>query len=145
MKKTGLLTLCMVILGIMVSAQGQSKDEQAVATCVSKLNQAMIDANQIALDEFTSDKLSYGHSSGLVEDKETYIMSIINGKFGFTSIDLTDQTIVINKDLAIVRHKFTAATDDKGKEPGTARIAVMQVWQKEKGKWLLVARQATKI
>lgn len=123
----------------------QKKDEQAVADAVRQLNQAMVDANHIALDQLTSEKLSYGHSSGLIEDKNTYITSIVDGKFGFTSIDLTDQTIAISDNVALVRHRFEAATDDKGKDPGTARLYVLQVWQKQKGKWLLLARQATRI
>lgn len=143
MKKIPALTLYMILLTMTLFAQ--SKDEQAVARVVSQLNQAMTDANQITLDELTSEKLSYGHSSGLVEDKDTYITSIVDGKFGFVSIDLTDQTISVINNTAIVRHNFSAVTDDKGKEPGTAHIAVMQVWQKEKGKWILIARQATKI
>lgn len=143
MKKTVLLTLCLLLQTIMISAQ--SKDEQTIATCVKKLNQAMIDGNQIMLDELASEKLSYGHSSGLIENKETFVTSIVNGKFGFSSIDLTEQTIITSKDIAIVRHKFLAATDDKGKDPGTAKLSVMQVWQKEKGKWVLIGRQATKI
>lgn len=143
MKKIPVLTLYMTLLAMTLFAQ--SKDEQAVARAVSQLNQAMIDANQITLDEFTSEKLSYGHSSGLVEDKDTYITSIVDGKFGFVSIDLTGQTISVINNVAIVRHNFSAVTDDKGKEPGSAHIAVMQVWQKEKGKWILIARQATKI
>ncbi len=143
MKKTALLTLCLLLQTIMITAQ--NKDEQAIATCVTKLNQAMIDGNQIMLDELASEKLSYGHSSGLIENKETFVTSIVNGKFGFSSIDLTEQTIITSKDIAIVRHKFLAATDDKGKDPGTAKLSVMQVWQKEKGKWVLIGRQATKI
>ena len=123
----------------------QKKDEQAVADAVRRLNQAMTDANQIALEELTSEKLSYGHSSGLIENKESYVTAIVDGTFGFTSIDLTDQTIALSDNVAIVRHKFSAATDDRGKEPGTARLSVLQIWQKEKGKWVLLARQATKI
>ncbi|MEO5602558.1 MAG: nuclear transport factor 2 family protein [Cyclobacteriaceae bacterium] len=143
MKKTALLTLCLLLQTIMISAQ--NTDEQTIATCVEKLNQAMIDGNQIMLDELASEKLSYGHSSGLIENKETFVTSIVNGKFGFSSIDLTEQTIITSKDIAIVRHKFLAATDDKGKDPGTAKLSVMQVWQQEKGKWVLIGRQATKI
>jgi hypothetical protein len=127
----------------MVFSQG--KEQEAVATAVLKLNQAMIDGNQISLDELASEKLSYGHSIGLVEDKDTFINSIIDGKFGFKSIDLTDQKIILDGSVAIVRHNFSAITDNKGQEPGTAHLHVMQVWQKEKGKWLLIARQATKI
>lgn len=128
-----------------VALFAQKKEENAVAEAVKRLNQAMIDANQIALDEWTAKNLSYGHSSGFIEDKSSYITSIIDGTFGFTSIDLTDQTIAINGDVAIVRHKFQAATDDRGKQPGNVKLSVMQVWQKQKGKWLLLARQATKI
>ena len=143
MKKTSLLffMLTFTTMGLLA----QKKEEAAVAEAVTRLNQAMIDANQIALEEFTSKSLSYGHSSGLVEDKDTYITSIVDGTFGFTSIDLTEQTIAVNGDVAIVRHKFQAAADDKGKQPGSVKLSVMQVWQKQKGKWLLLARQAPRI
>ena len=143
MKKVWLLTVCILFQGMMSFAQ--SKDEQAVADVVRQLNQAMIEGNQIMLDQLASEKLSYGHSNGLVENKNTFITSIVDGKFGFTSIDLTDQTIAIINNVAIVRHKFSAGTKNKGQEPGRVNLAVMQVWQKEKGKWLLIGRQATKI
>ena len=140
---TMLLTLALMFPAAITLAQ--KKDEQAVAEAVRRLNQAMIDANQIALEELTSEKLSYGHSSGLIENKESYVTAIVDGTFGFTSIDLTDQTIALSDNVAIVRHKFLAATEDRGKEPGTAKLSVLQIWQKEKGKWVLLARQATKI
>lgn len=143
MKKVWLLIFCMLLQGMMLFAQ--SKDEQAVANAVRQLNQAMIDGNQIMLDQLASEKLTYGHSSGLVENKDTFITSIVDGKFGFTTIDLTDQTIAIINNMAIVRHKFSAGTNNKGQEPGSVNLAVMQVWQKEKSKWLLIGRQATKI
>jgi len=143
MKMIMLITLALMFPAAVLLAQ--KKDEQAVADAVRRLNQAMTDANQIALEELTSEKLSYGHSSGLIENKESYVTAIVDGTFGFTSIDLTDQTIALSDNVAIVRHKFSAATDDRGKEPGTARLSVLQIWQKEKGKWVLLARQATKI
>ena len=143
MKKLPLITFIMILPGLALFAQ--NKDEQAVADAVKQLNQAMIDGNHIMLDQHTSKNLSYGHSIGLVEDKNAFIAAIVDGKFGFTSIDLTEQTIFISNNVAIVRHKFSAGTDNKGQQPGTVSLAVMQIWQKEKGKWLLLARQATKI
>lgn len=143
MKKITLLALALIFPAVILLAQ--KKDEQAVADAVKQLNQAMIDANQITLDHFTSKKLSYGHSNGLIEDKDAYITAIINGTSGFTSIDLTDQTIALSDNVAIVRHKFTAGTDNRGQQPGTVKLSVLQIWQKEKGKWILLARQATKI
>lgn len=143
MKKSA--TIIMAMLLTTFGSFGQQKDNQALAAAVNQLNQAMIDGNQIMLDHLTSAKLSYGHSSGLIEDKDAYVTAIVDGIFGFTSIDLTEQTIAISNNVAIVRHKFSAGTDNKGQAPGTVKLAVLQVWQKEKGKWLLLARQATKI
>ena|SRR5687768_15604334 len=143
MKKILLSTLFMLIP--FMATLAQNKDEQALDTAVKQLNQAMIDGNHIMLDQLTSSKLSYGHSSGLIEDKNAYITAIVDGIFGFTSIDLTEQTISISDNVAIVRHKFSAGTDNKGQEPGRVNLAVLQIWQKEKGKWFLLARQATKI
>lgn len=135
-----LIWICLPATGLMA----QTKDEQAVSNAVKQLNQAMVDANQIKLDELTSKKLSYGHSSGLVEDKNDFITAIIDGKFGFISIDLTEQTVAINNNVAIVRHKLSADTDNKGQAQGHVNLGVLQIWQKEKGKWLLLARHATK-
>lgn len=143
MKIARLLTLVLTVTSIAVL--GQKKEEQAVADAVKQLNQAMIDGNQITLDQLTADHLSYGHSNGLIENKDAYITAIIDGTSGFTSIDLTDQTIALSGDVAIVRHKFSAGTDNKGQQPGTVKLGVLQIWQKQKGKWLLLARQATKI
>ena len=143
MKSARFLTIVFTLCSLTLLAQ--KKDEQAVADAVKHLNQAMIDGNQLALDDYTADNLSYGHSSGLIEDKDAYITAIIDGTSGFTSIDLTDQTIALSDNVAIVRHKFSAGTDNKGQQPGTVKLSVMQIWQKQKGKWLLLARQATKI
>ena len=143
MKSARFLTIVFTLCSLTLLAQ--KKDEQAVADAVKHLNQAMIDGNQLALDDYTADNLSYGHSSGLIEDKDAYITAIIDGTSGFTSIDLTEQTIALSDNVAIVRHKFFAGTDNKGQQPGTVKLSVMQIWQKQKGKWLLLARQATKI
>ena len=44
--------------------------ENAVAAAVEQLRQAMIDADQSKLESLVSDQLSYGHSSGVIDDKK---------------------------------------------------------------------------
>jgi len=46
--------------------------------------------------------------------------------------------------VAIVRHIFKAKTNDGGK-PGEVNIRVLLIWQKQKGGWKLLARQAVRI
>jgi ketosteroid isomerase-like protein len=123
----------------------QSKQQKEVAAAVEVLRKAMVDGDRTALESITMDGLSYGHSGGKVEDKATFVENIANGNSDFVTIDLTDQTIYVSGKTAIVRHKLTATTNDKGKGPGTVNLAIMTVWQKEKKEWKMLARQAVKV
>lgn len=121
----------------------QTKDEAAVASAVEELKKAMIDGNKAGLENIASDKLSYGHSSGLVENKMEFVDKIASGKSDFVTIDLTDQSISISGKTAIVRHKFHATTNDGGKS-GEVRLFILLIFQKENKQWKLLARQAAR-
>ncbi|THU36052.1 nuclear transport factor 2 family protein [Niastella caeni] len=133
-----------VLTGIMQSAQAQSKDESAVSAAVESLRKAMIDGDKTGLQNLTANQLSYGHSSGRVEDKASFVDNIVTGKSDFVTIDLTNQTIAVAGDAAIVRHQLAATTNDNG-NPGSVKLNILLVWQKQKGQWKLLARQAVKV
>ncbi|HXB43451.1 MAG TPA: nuclear transport factor 2 family protein [Puia sp.] len=122
----------------------QSKDSQDIAARVEKLREAMLTANKTILGELSAEELSYGHSSGLVEDKAAFIAEFVKGTSVFTSISLSDQTIQITGDVAVVRHHLVADTNNNN-VPGKADIMVLLIWQKQQGQWKLLARQAAKI
>jgi len=126
-------------------ASTQTKDEKAVAGAVRELTNAIVDANKAALENLTAEKLSYGHSSGALDDKKTFVEKIVNGSSDFVSIDLTEQTITTSRDVAIVRHVLKAKTNDAGKGPGEVHLRILLIWQKQKGSWKLLARQATRV
>ncbi len=130
-------------LAIVLSISAQSKEESAVAAAIQMLNTAMVDADRIRLDALVNSALSYGHSSGLVEDKQAFIEKIVSGKSDFVSIILSEQTIDVQGKTAIVRHILKAQTNDGGK-PGEVQLKILQVWQKEGKSWKLLARQAVK-
>jgi ketosteroid isomerase-like protein len=130
-------------LAIVLTVSAQSKEESSVAAAILMLNNAMVDADRIRLDALVSSALSYGHSSGLVEDKQAFIEKIVSGKSDFVSIILSEQTINVQGKTAIVRHILKAQTNDGGK-PGEVQIKILQIWQKEGKSWKLLARQAVK-
>jgi hypothetical protein len=142
MKRLLCFICCCLVLTI--STHAQSADEKKVAAAVESLRKALIDPTKEQLDELTAPQLSYGHSSGKMEDKSTFIESLTSKLFDFVTVELTQQTINIVGNTALVRHNLTGTTNDGGK-PGTARIGVLQVWQKQQGKWKLLARQAFKL
>ncbi len=121
-----------------------SNYKNEVEEAVEILRKQLLDPEKEVLQNFTSEMLTYGHSAGLIENQTEFIESLVSGKFDFQTLDLTEQTIDISGETAIVRHHLTGNTVDSGKEPGTANLKVLQVWQKQDGGWKLLARQAVK-
>ena len=118
--------------------------EQSVAAAAEKLRVAMIDPTPAALTALVADDLSYGHSGGRVDTKDSFIGDLIAGKSDFVTIAITDQTIKVVGNTAIVRHTLTADTNDSGK-PGKVQIKILGVWQQQGGQWKLLARQAVRV
>ena len=127
-----------------LTAISQTKDEKAVATAVEKLRMAMITGDRGMLESIAADSLSYGHSGGKVENKNEFVEGIASGKSDFVTIELSGQTISVVNNVAVVRHILNATTNDGGK-PGTVKIHVLTVWEKVKGDWKMLARQAVKL
>jgi len=126
-----------------VPAMAQSADVQSVTTTAEKLRVAMVDPNQAALSALVAETLSYGHSGGRLDTKASFIGDLLDKKSDFVSIAITDQTVSVSGDVAVVRHTLSGETLDSGKA-GTVNLKVLQVWQKQGGAWKLLARQAVK-
>lgn len=133
-----------VLLSVGIISSAQSKSEKQVADAVQVLKKAMIDGDSIALTKLTSPFLSYGHSNGHIDTKQSFISSLASGKSDFVTIDLSEQTISVSGKTAIVRHTLIGASNDGGK-PGTVKLHVLTIWQKDGGNWKLLARQAVKL
>lgn len=122
----------------------QSKQEKAVANAVEKLRLAMISGNEAELKAVSGEKLSYGHSGGLVENQQQFVEKFKTGASDFVTIELKNQTITISGNTAIVRHELHATTNDNNK-PGEVHLRIMLVFQKQAKEWKLLGRQAVKI
>lgn len=135
------MKLSILLLFISCSGFGQEAD---VAKAVETLRQALLDGKKEALEKLAHENLSYGHSSGLIEDKAAFVDALVTGKSDFTSITLSDQVIKVTGNTATVRHKLAGENINNG---ATAKLnlSVLLVFIKEKGEWKLLARQAVKI
>ena len=116
---------------------------QSVAVAAEKLRVAMIDPTPAALGALVADDLSYGHSGGKVDTKASFVSDLMDGKSDFVTIAISEQTIKVIDNVAIVRHTLTADTNDSGK-PGKVSIKILGVWQKQGADWKLLARQAVR-
>jgi ketosteroid isomerase-like protein len=139
-----LLGLLFILSLFTVTAFAQSADEKAIAGQVEVLRKAMIAGDRASLNDVMADQLSYGHSFDYIQTKAQFIDALVTGKAAFTKIDIKDQKIAVDGNTAIVRHKFYADTNDKGKINNVA-LGVLQVWKKINNKWQLYARQGYKL
>ncbi|MBN1277706.1 MAG: nuclear transport factor 2 family protein, partial [Deltaproteobacteria bacterium] len=92
-----------------------------------------------------SDKLVYGHSAGRVQNKAEFIEEVVSLQPNdYLTIDLSDQTITISGNTAVVRHIYSFDYTSDG-VPGSSSIGNVLIWQEQEGKWKLLARQAYRL
>lgn len=138
------MSIAFLLMFVGLSTFGQSQDEKEVANAVEKFRLALIDPTEKNLSDIADEKLSFGHSSGKIENKAEFIEALVSGKSNFNSIEFKDQSISISGSTALVRHKLHAEITDNGKTANIA-IGILLVWVKQKGKWRLLGRQAYKL
>jgi ketosteroid isomerase-like protein len=131
------------IFVLSISSYAQQGEEKEITAAVEKLRKAMVDGDEKSLNDLTAPELSYGHSSGKIEDQKTFVSRIVKGESDFKSIDITDLTVSVVGNAAIVRHKLVGEVSDNG-TVSKPNLSVLLVWQKQKGQWKLLARQAVK-
>ena len=139
-----MISLLIVFVFVTGMVTGQPGAEKEVAAGIESLKKAMLSVDEAALNTLTADQLSYGHSSGLVEDKKEFIRKMTSRENVYTDIRLSHQVITISGDVAICRNQSEIYTNDDNK-PALLRLLVMMVWQKQSGQWKLLARQSVRM
>lgn len=134
----------LILLNSCASAQ-RTIQKDNVVDALQRFDQAMIEGKSEVLDSLTSKNLSYGHSSGNIQNKEQFLEDALNGPFRFVSINNEEQEITLSGNVAVVRHILTGEGTNAG-NPTTVRIGVVMVFQKNNdNKIVLLARQAYKL
>ena len=118
-------------------------ETQAVELSIKKLHKAMITPDSVALRYITCEELTYGHSSGMIEGKESFVNSLISGKSDVVKMDVTNQEITIKGNVAWVRSNIAIENLAAGKS-SVIPLKMLYIWTKENGMWKLLARQAVK-
>jgi hypothetical protein len=123
-------------------ANTQTGKEGAVSAAVEALRKAMIAGDRAGLQQLAADELTYGHSSGRLENKSEFVEALASGKSGFTAIELNDQTVSVIDNVALVRHGFVGTRKADGDK---MKLMILTVWLQRGEQWKLVARQAAKL
>lgn len=132
--------LCLVIMS--VSAQ---TTRQEVLKKTEALNKAVfITKDSAALESLLSDKVTYGHSNGKLQNKQVMIHNAIIDAMTYPGFKMDSTVIVIDGNTAVVRQIIKSKTINKGVE-GNLHLGILLVWVNERKDWKLIARQAVKM
>jgi len=126
-------------------ASAQTNAEKVMQR-VQELNNAVFVAkDSIALEGLMAEEVSYGHSSGKIENRQEMIHGAISTKVSFVNLVMDSPTVYFQNKTAIVRHQLKATSIDGTGKESPLHIGILQVWIRQKGKWKLTARQAVKL
>jgi hypothetical protein len=120
------------------------KPEKEVESAVETLNKAMISPDQSTLEKLTAEGLSYGHSTGVVQNKPEFVKDVLSGAVKFIQIDNANQTITITDHTATVRNICSIKGTRDG-APLDLKIGILMIWIKKGDGWKLLARQGYKL
>ena len=68
-----------MLVGAVAPAAAQEMNDPTLVVAVEALRKALIDPTKAALDKLAMDELSYGHSSGLIQDKAAFEEALLSG------------------------------------------------------------------
>lgn len=135
----------LLLIFLLSSQLAFSQSEKEVNDAVQKLRIAMLAEDAETLKKLTSENLSYGHSSGVIETQDEFVAVFASKKSDYQKWDISDQTITFQgKKLAIVRHNVLGEIASNG-NVNTLNLGLLMLWVKEKGEWKLLARQAFRV
>ncbi|MDQ8006060.1 MAG: nuclear transport factor 2 family protein [Pedobacter sp.] len=135
----------MTLLFLTFKTSGFCQNAQLNST-LERFRTALVNADLKTLENLTSDKLSYGHSNGLVENKKQFIEAFSNGTSKFTALTFTSQEVLEEDEVFVVRNIWNCKTHNKGAPPDEFNLAVLSIWKKNKSnEIILLARQAIKL
>jgi sugar phosphate isomerase/epimerase/ketosteroid isomerase-like protein len=124
--------------------RGLDLDRTSLEYTVEALHKALLDVDSIALTNLTTEELTYGHSSGLNENKEAFMTALLTGKSNYKKITTSNQEITIKGDVAWVRNNMDVENLSNG-APNFLKLKILYVWIKEAGYWKLFSRQAVRL
>ena len=137
---------CFLILGLALISQltfAQSPDE--VKAAAEKFRLAMLAEDHETLRTLTSKDLSYGHSSGLIENQEEFLKVFESKNQDYQVWDVRDLTVSFHGEhIAMIRYHVDVEIVTNG-TPNKLDLGLLMVWIKEEGAWKLLARQAFRI
>jgi ketosteroid isomerase-like protein len=140
------IILVFILLLNVFTGNAQSKKEKELIERTYLLSHTVFGTkDSLTLEDLFASQASYGHSHGNVQTREQAINGISHNQSTYTDTAVSNISVIIADDEAIVRHLFKAVENTKDGKKVPLNFNIMLVWVKQKGKWKLFGRQAVSL
>ncbi|MCC6355505.1 MAG: nuclear transport factor 2 family protein [Verrucomicrobiae bacterium] len=102
-------------------------------------------ADATRLREILSDALHYGHSSGPVDTKASFIESLTSGRVKYTAYDNVERKFTFPSPGIALMSGRAQVKVETAKGGMDSEVGYLAVWRQENGKWRFLAWQACRI
>lgn len=89
--------------------------EADVLQAVHALSQACLNADRTLLTALTTAALTYGHTDGRLQTRETFLDAVANGQSVFRGIELRNVLVQLAGEIALVSHRALYSTFNRGR------------------------------
>jgi ketosteroid isomerase-like protein len=102
---------------------------------------AMTGGDMKALEALVHDELVYTHSSGLVDNKSSWLESMRSGKTRYRKVVRADEKVRFFGDTALVTGRADIEAEIGG-QPRSLKLRYLNAWVKAGGGWKFAAWQS---
>ncbi len=136
-----ILILLIVIIGIFFSNKGGSEqvmddtsEEQIVLNRYKQMQQAMVDKDELTLNEVIKDGTTFTHMSGKTQTKQEYIADIISKRLDYQAYKIEHPEVTIDGNKAILKARVSLTARAYGAQ-GTWPFDTVAYFEKIDGNW----------
>lgn len=124
--------------------QTAAEVEREVLAADSARVKALVENDVEALEQILAGDLTYVHSNGMLDTRESYIGALRSGRTRYLTMDMSDVAVRSLGDAALINAKFDARVQVGDREVNpVARVLI--AYAKRDGRWQMVAWESTSI
>ena len=105
---------------------------------------AMQDNNAQKLDTMMADSMTYVHSSGIIDNKQAYLLLLSSGTVTYENVVFDKLNVKLMGQVGMISGTMKASLMRGGNRKQIA-TAYLAIWEHQNGEWQLQAVQATSL
>lgn len=134
-----------IILLLTVSVAYSQGKEEMIKYLDHAWATAIMEKDVSQLDLLLADDLIYGHASGVLDTKSSYLEKVGSGKQIYKSLEQKNVLVRLLGSDAAVTHSWMHVTGTNPNGSFDDKVMMLHVWIKRDNSWKLVGHQTAKV